>query len=782
MEQREVLQRYIQCFQKKTEKPEDFARDFLNLKRQSAKYKSDRNYSTKVAEQPENVKKNRYKDILPFDHSRVELSLITSDEDEDYINANFIKGVYYPKAYIATQGPLPSTTIDFWRMIWEYNVQVIVNACMEFEMGKKKCERYWVEVGSEGLKCGPFSVQCSDEEKKTDYVIRNLLVTYENEIRVVHQFHYKNWPDHDVPSSVDHILDLINDIRLVQEDDSPPICIHCSAGCGRTGVLCAIDYTWRLLKDKIIPMNFSVHGIIQEMRTQRSSFVQTKEQYELVYNAVIQLFKTELDRINEFQVPTEHQVPTDHFPISEALHSNSILINPSYDFTDWDRIPHSLSHSTAQEGSFQCSSTIHNQTVKPHNGLENVSPLNILDGYNQQADSIRLLWDEPLPNTGPCAQHAPHFGNIPSDELQAKSKKEDINYRSHLPLIRTKSTPFELRQHRHSFMPEQVSHSTFMDFQLSKNVNNPFRENGQLCQNRGAVLSGSLGNISNVPSAHVYVRLTEDPYFSASSSSDLDSPKFADFCVEDTYPDVTKQPIANKLSLELPFLDSSSIASNHQLECRSVTSASNNFISKESTASSSNFEEESPPPLPERTPESFIVANEHEEQPMVIPPKPEPLPLNGKIGTSLEWGGVSQCKVEDSKLMVRSKSVKVRSFRMEKIKNRTPSPPPIPERTEESFIIASDIADQQSYISETPGPSPVMDAESIHLAASSEPETKMTRKKSTKFLRNAKTNTGTSAKPSEPSQSKMLSFLQFGFGRRFAKPKGPRNPPPTWNL
>uniref|UniRef100_A0A663ETN8 protein-tyrosine-phosphatase n=1 Tax=Aquila chrysaetos chrysaetos TaxID=223781 RepID=A0A663ETN8_AQUCH len=100
-------------------------------------------------------------------------------------------------------------------------------ACMEFEMGKKKCERYWAEAGSSPLQCGPFSVACDTEEKKNEYVIRTLKVTLNGEIRTVHQFHYKNWPDHDVPSSIDPILELIGEIRCYQPDDSVPICIHC---------------------------------------------------------------------------------------------------------------------------------------------------------------------------------------------------------------------------------------------------------------------------------------------------------------------------------------------------------------------------------------------------------------------------------------------------------------------------------------------------------------------------------------------------------------------------
>uniref|UniRef100_A0AAR2KEC5 protein-tyrosine-phosphatase n=1 Tax=Pygocentrus nattereri TaxID=42514 RepID=A0AAR2KEC5_PYGNA len=97
---------------------------FAKLKRQSTKYRTEKTYPTKAAEKQDNVKKNRYKDIVPFDHTRVKLSLSTSKHDSDYINANFIKGVFGARAYIATQGPLPNTVLDFWRMLWEYNVQV----------------------------------------------------------------------------------------------------------------------------------------------------------------------------------------------------------------------------------------------------------------------------------------------------------------------------------------------------------------------------------------------------------------------------------------------------------------------------------------------------------------------------------------------------------------------------------------------------------------------------------------------------------------------------------
>ncbi|KAH0513685.1 Tyrosine-protein phosphatase non-receptor type 12 [Microtus ochrogaster] len=214
------------------------------LRRLSTKYRTEKIYPTATGEKEENVKKNRYKDILPFDHSRVKLTLKTPSQDSDYINANFIKGVYGPKAYVATQGPLANTVIDFWRMIWEYNVVIIVMACREFEMGRE------------------------NEQARTDYFIRTLLLEFQNESRRLYQFHYVNWPDHDVPSSFDSILDMISLMRTYQEHEDVPICIHCSAGCGRTGAICAIDYTWNLLK--------------------------AGEQYELVHRAIAQLFEKQL--------------------------------------------------------------------------------------------------------------------------------------------------------------------------------------------------------------------------------------------------------------------------------------------------------------------------------------------------------------------------------------------------------------------------------------------------------------------------------------------------------
>ncbi|XP_059568722.1 tyrosine-protein phosphatase non-receptor type 12 isoform X14 [Myotis daubentonii] len=171
---------------------------------------------------------------------------------------------------------------------------IIVMACREFEMGRKKCERYWPLYEEDPITFAPFKISCEAEQARPDYFIRTLLLEFQNESRRLYQFHYVNWPDHDVPSSFDSILDMISLMRKYQEHEDVPICIHCSAGCGRTGAICAIDYTWNLLKAGKIPEEFNVFNLIQEMRTQRHSAVQTKEQYELVHRAIAQLFEKQL--------------------------------------------------------------------------------------------------------------------------------------------------------------------------------------------------------------------------------------------------------------------------------------------------------------------------------------------------------------------------------------------------------------------------------------------------------------------------------------------------------
>uniref|UniRef100_A0A8D3D5L7 protein-tyrosine-phosphatase n=1 Tax=Scophthalmus maximus TaxID=52904 RepID=A0A8D3D5L7_SCOMX len=217
--------------------------------------KRDLGLTTEAGALKENIKKNRYKDILPYDQSRVVLTLLTTDSDSDYINASFIKGASADNRYIASQAPLSSTVTDFWRMIWQHGV-------------KRKCECYWAPV-HRSTEFGPFTIN----NNNPPFIFILLLL---QDSRSVIQYQFLSWPDHDVPCEAAEVLDLLERVRDSQRTHSSPLLIHCSAGCGRTGVICALDYIYDLLVTKQITTDFSIMKIILELRRQRPSTVQTK--------------------------------------------------------------------------------------------------------------------------------------------------------------------------------------------------------------------------------------------------------------------------------------------------------------------------------------------------------------------------------------------------------------------------------------------------------------------------------------------------------------------------
>ncbi|KAK5637712.1 hypothetical protein RI129_000127 [Pyrocoelia pectoralis] len=285
--------------------------------------KSDKNYPMAEGVTDVNRKKNRYKDILPYDNSRVILSEYPGVPGSDYINANYVRGSSgNQRAYIACQGPLPNTLVDYWRMIWETEVLVIVMACNEREAGKYKCESYWPvntdetqqygNITGKSISClisincilicyliSPYLVEhVKWRQVCPDFLVRTFKVKSDQEERTICQFHYTTWPDHGVPSSVTPILELVRLMRDVQSTESRPILVHCSAGCGRTGTLCSIDYVWALLRTGKLREDFSLFEIICDMRRQRTSMVQTLEQYILCYKAVATLFEQHLKLID----------------------------------------------------------------------------------------------------------------------------------------------------------------------------------------------------------------------------------------------------------------------------------------------------------------------------------------------------------------------------------------------------------------------------------------------------------------------------------------------------
>ncbi|GIY57192.1 tyrosine-protein phosphatase non-receptor type 12 [Caerostris darwini] len=268
--------------------------DFQKLKALTEELKHDKDYATSEGLKEVNRRKNRYKDILPYDYTRVILSEYPGVPGSDYINANYIKGASGSLAYIASQGPLPNTVVDFWRMIWECEIQVIVMACNEQESGKYKCECYW-PTDDEKKQYGNINVEFVKwRQVCPDFLVRTLKACWESEERVICQFHYTTWPDHGVPNSVQPILELVRLIRDCQASEAVPVLVHCSAGCGRTGTICAIDFVWGLMRMGKLTKNFNLFNVIADMRRQRIAMVQTKEQYVLVHKAVSSLFEQQL--------------------------------------------------------------------------------------------------------------------------------------------------------------------------------------------------------------------------------------------------------------------------------------------------------------------------------------------------------------------------------------------------------------------------------------------------------------------------------------------------------
>lgn len=283
-------------------KEDGYFKEFQTLKELSETLKKDK---SKVCEGEReiNIRKNRYKDILPFDGTRVILNEFPGIPGSDYINANYIRGPSgFAKAYIACQGPLQGTLSDFWRMIWECDVSVIIMACNEHESGKLKCECYWPEQSDTSQQYGIIEVTLVKiRQICPDFLVRKfcLRTVEDRQERIVCQFHYTTWPDHGVPDSVQPILELVRLVRDVQSSEDRPILVHCSAGCGRTGTICGIDFVFGLLRRGKLDQSFSLHQVITDMRLQRVAMVQTLDQYILCHRAVAALFKQQLRIIDD---------------------------------------------------------------------------------------------------------------------------------------------------------------------------------------------------------------------------------------------------------------------------------------------------------------------------------------------------------------------------------------------------------------------------------------------------------------------------------------------------
>ncbi|XP_050721282.1 tyrosine-protein phosphatase non-receptor type 9-like isoform X5 [Eriocheir sinensis] len=247
-----------------------------------------------------NQVKNRYTDVLCFDRTRVVLAAEDEEGTTDYINANYVDGYKQKRAFISTQGPLPGTFGDFWRMIWEQKVCVVVMTTRAVERGRTKCGQYWPLEQDASVTHSHFTITNTHVYNYHDYTVTALTIVdnVSGEERRVEHMQFTSWPDYGVPDSAMAMLEFLSQVRESQarltaaygsswtgHPLGPPIVVHCSAGIGRTGTFCTLDICIRRLEET---GTIEVKGTVEKIRSQRAYSIQMPDQYVFCHLALLE--------------------------------------------------------------------------------------------------------------------------------------------------------------------------------------------------------------------------------------------------------------------------------------------------------------------------------------------------------------------------------------------------------------------------------------------------------------------------------------------------------------
>ncbi|XP_038068521.1 receptor-type tyrosine-protein phosphatase epsilon-like [Patiria miniata] len=354
--------------------------------------------SCDVSQLPDNKPKNRYRNIPAYDHCRVILDHGEDDENLGYINAGYIKGYKNDKAYIATQGPTQATSHDFWKMVWQENVRIIVNGTNLVEDGKNKCHKYWPDVGkSETL--GGILISALSEESKGEYTVRSMTIgkvgDKESSPRKIIQFHYTTWPDKDVPKDVTPVLKFVKEFSEATPKDTGPYLIHCSAGVGRTGVIIGIHASLQRARAE---KTLDVYNFVADMRDHRVSSVQTPVQYTFIHLALLEALFSDDTTVPAASLGKRVTELKKKKKLAEEFEQlNTITPTPSR-----ERCRNSMANTNQSKNRFPRTLTL--EGCRPflmtprEDGMEyNYINASFVDGFKQR--DFAVVTQAPLPNT-----------------------------------------------------------------------------------------------------------------------------------------------------------------------------------------------------------------------------------------------------------------------------------------------------------------------------------------------------------------------------------------------